>query len=375
MDEQYMKRVLHLAEKGIGKTSPNPMVGAVIVKNGEMIGEGFHEKYGQAHAEVNAIRNAVESVEGSTIYVNLEPCSHYGKTPPCVDLIIEKRLERVVIGSLDPNPRVAGRGIKKLENAGIEVTLGLLEEECKKLNEVFMHYITTKHPFVVLKTAMSLDGKIATVLGESKWITGEEARLDVQGLRNRLTAIMVGVNTVITDNPQLTCRLKDGRNPIRIIVDSRLRIPHDSWVLKNQVENQTIIATTELAPKVALNQLEGMGAKIMICNKKNDQVDLHDLMSRLGALNIDSILLEGGSTLNDSALANGIVHKMITYVAPMIIGGATSKTPVGGMGIATLDQAYPLNIDSMERVGYDMKITAYLKQREEPYCLPELLKN
>ena len=372
MDEQYMKRVLMLAEKGKGKTNPNPMVGAVIVKNGKIIGEGFHEKYGQAHAEVNAIKNAIECVEGSTIYVNLEPCSHYGKTPPCTDLIIEKGIKRVVIGSLDPNPMVEGRGVEKLENSGIQVTVGLLEAECKKFNEVFMHYISTKHPFVVLKTAMSLDGKIATVSGDSKWITGEVARLDVQDLRNRLSGIMIGINTVITDNPQLTCRIEGGRNPIRIILDSRLRIPYDSKVLQNQGNNQTIIATTELASLKYAQQLERIGAKIIICKSKNNQVNLQDLMTQLGALNIDGILLEGGSTLNDSALAQGIVHKVVTYVAPKIIGGSSSKTPVGGKGIDTLNHAYLLNIESIERVGYDMKIIAYLKQREVGYCLQEL---
>lgn len=361
-DRQYMKRALELAEKGIGRTNPNPLVGAVIVKNGKIIGEGYHEKYGQAHAEVNAINRAVENVEGAVLYVNLEPCSHFGKTPPCADLIIEHKISRVVIGSLDPNPKVAGMGVEKLKNAGIHVEVGMLDEWCKRLNEVFLHYITTGTPYVVLKTAMSLDGKIATSSGESKWITGEPARSDVQRLRNQLTGIMVGVNTVIQDDPLLTCRMEGGRNPRRIIVDSRLRIPDTSQVLQNQQDNPTIIATIEEAglncPQ-RIRQLEKTGAEIVLCKSLKNKVDLEDLMEKLGQRKIDSILLEGGAALNDSALAQGIVQKVISYIAPMIIGGEESKTPVGGKGITALNQAYKLTIDQVEPIGQDIKITAY----------------
>lgn len=364
MDEQFMKQALILAEKGVGKTNPNPFVGAVIVKNNKVIGEGFHEHYGQAHAEVNAIKNAIEDVEGATIYVNLEPCSHYGKTPPCADLLIEKGIKRVVIGCLDPNPEVSGKGVEKIRKAGIEVDIGILEDESIRLNEVFIHYIITKTPFVVMKTAMSLDGKISTAAGESKWITGEAARHDVQLLRNRLSSILVGVDTVIKDNPNLTCRLEGGRNPIRIIVDSRLRIPDSSIVLKDQCVNQTIIATTEQSSKETVHRFKEMGARVVICKSIDRRVDLQDLMIQLGSLNIDSILLEGGSTLNDSAISQGIVQKVITYIAPKIIGGEASKSPVGGRGVDTLDHAFPLNIECLERVGYDMKIIGYLKRRE-----------
>ncbi|HVI40580.1 MAG TPA: bifunctional diaminohydroxyphosphoribosylaminopyrimidine deaminase/5-amino-6-(5-phosphoribosylamino)uracil reductase RibD [Anaerovoracaceae bacterium] len=364
MDSYYMKRALELAENGMGRTNPNPMVGAVIVKDGRMIGEGWHEQCGKAHAEVNAIKNATEPVEASTVYVNLEPCCHQGKTPPCTELLIAKRVKRVVIGTIDPNPLVGGKGVQRLRAAGIQVTEGILESECKVFNEVFFHYIQKRRPFVVMKAAVSLDGKIAAPSGESKWITEEEARQDVQLLRNRYSAIMVGVETVIRDDPELTCRLEGGRNPLRIILDSNLRIPRDSKVLTDQHGNAAMIVCTERASPEKASRLKAMGAKVLYCGSRNNHIDLEDLMEKLSGLSIDSILLEGGATVNDSALSQGIVSKIILYVAPKIIGGEKSKTFVGGLGISSLDQAYPLRIESMERVGEDMKLTAYLKERE-----------
>lgn len=363
MDKDFMKRALALAENGIGKANPNPLVGAVIVKGGRIIGEGWHERYGEAHAEVNAMKNAFENVEAATIYVNLEPCCHFGKTPPCTELLIEKKVKRVVVGTLDPNPLVAGKGVERLRASGIQVTTGVLEEECQQLNEVFFHYIQRKRPFVVLKAATSLDGKIAAPSGESKWITKEEARRDVQTLRNRYSAIMVGVETVIKDNPELTCRYEGGRNPVRIILDSSLRIPEGSRVLTDQGRNTTYLACTERASPEKVKQLGAFGAKVIPCRSRNGRIDLEDLVEKLGALSIDSILLEGGATVNESAIAQGIVNKLILYVAPKIIGGESSKTFVGGLGISSLDQAYQLRIESMERVGEDMKITAYLKEK------------
>ncbi len=373
MDRRYMKRALELAENGVGKVNPNPLVGAVIVKDGRIIGEGWHEKYGQAHAEVNAIRSAEtpagciggETVEGSTVYVNLEPCSHYGKTPPCVELLIRKRVKRVVIGTLDPNPLVTGQGIQKLRAAGIEVEIGVMEQECRKVNEVFFHYMEKQRPFVVLKAAMSLDGKIAAPSGESKWITGEEARRDVQLLRKQYSAIMAGIGTVIKDDPELTCRLSGGRNPQRIILDSSLRIPPESKVLSDPMGNPAMLVCTERASPEKVRRLEDMGAKVMYCGSRNGQIDLAELMEKLGGLSIDSILLEGGAGVNDSAFAQGIVDKIILYIAPKIIGGEKSKTAVGGAGIASLDQAFPLTIQSMDRIGQDMKITAYKRSQVE----------
>lgn len=366
MDAKYMERALKLAERGTGKTGPNPLVGAVIMKNGRVIGEGWHEAYGQAHAEVNAVRNAEAAapggeLKGATVYVNLEPCCHFGKTPPCTELLIEKGIRRVVIGTTDPNPKVAGKGIQRLREAGIEVQVGVLERESRKLNEVFFHYMEKQRPFVVLKGAMSLDGKIAAPSGESRWITEEAARRDVQELRNRYSSIMVGVGTVIMDDPELTCRMEGGRNPMRIILDSSLRTPLESRVLKNQEENSTLIACTESALPEKARRMEEMGVKLLYCKSVNRQVDLADLMAKLGNMSIDSVLLEGGATVNESAITRGFVDKLVLYVAPKIIGGDKSKTFVGGRGIDKLDQAYLLRIESMERIGEDMKIIAYPK--------------
>lgn len=380
MDIKYMNRALELAERGIGKTNPNPLVGAVIVKDGRIIGEGWHEGYGQAHAEVNAVRNAEDDaaciseanaarkgdrtgmLKGADLYVNLEPCCHFGKTPPCTELLIEKGIRRVVIGTLDPNPLVAGKGVKRLREAGVEVVVGVSEQESRKLNEVFFHYIQKKRPFVVLKAAMSLDGKIAAPSGESRWITGEEARKDVQLLRNRYASIMVGVGTVITDDPELTCRLEGGRNPRRIILDSSLRIPLDSRVLSDQQRNPTLIAYTERTLPEKTRRLEELGAGLLYCRIRDHRIDLEDLMTKLGDMGIDSILLEGGATVNDSAFQQGLIDKIVLYMAPKIIGGEKSKTFVGGRGIEKLAQAYPLRIESMESLGDGIKITAYPKE-------------
>jgi len=360
VDEKYMKLALELAVKGKGRVSPNPMVGAVIVKEKKIIGQGFHEAYGEAHAEVNAFKNAVEDVTGATMYVTLEPCSHYGKTPPCVDKIIEKKIFKVVIGGLDPNPLVAGRGVQKLKEAGIEVTVGVLEEQCKKLNEIFMKYIVKKQPFVIMKSAMSLDGKIATPSGESKWITGEEARNSVHKLRDEASAIMVGVNTVIKDNPELTCRLEGGKNPIRIIVDSTLRIPMESKVIEGADITPTIIAAVEGVDKDKISLLESKGVKVLITKAKKGRVDLKDLMIKLGELKIDSILLEGGAALNFSALEEGIVDKVQIYIAPKLIGGEESKTPVGGKGIELLKDAFRVEKLTTCFIGEDILLEGYV---------------
>lgn len=360
LNEKYMKLAIELAKMGEGKVNPNPMVGAVIVKEERIIGRGYHEEYGKYHAEVNAINSATENLEGSTIYVTLEPCSHYGKTPPCVDKIIENKISKVVIGMLDPNPLVSGRGIEKLKKAGIEVQTKILEEECKKLNEVFIKYITTKKPFVVLKSAMSLDGKIATSSGESKWISNENSRYEVHKLRNKLMGIMVGVNTVIKDNPELTCRIENGINPIRIIVDSKLRIPLDSKIL-NDNKSKTIIATTDKSQKEKIEYLENKGAKVVVINSKDEKVDLNELMNVLGDLGIDSILLEGGSALNYSALEANVVDKIQVYIAPKIIGGEKSKTPVGGKGIDLLQDAFKVENKIIKLIGEDILIEGYIK--------------
>lgn len=360
MDESYMKIALELAKKGSGRTNPNPMVGAVIVKNKRIIAKGFHEEYGKAHAEVNAFNNAIDDVEGATMYVTLEPCSHYGKTPPCVEMIIKKKISKVVIGMVDPNELVSGRGIQKLKEAGIEVVTGILEQQCEKLNEAFIKFITTKIPFVILKTAMSLDGKIATRLGESKWITNTMARNEVHNLRGEVSGIMVGVDTIIKDNPQLTCRIDGNKSPIRIVVDSTLRIPIESNIIQDTTDTETIIATTERADMAKAENLKSLGVKVLIIKEKNNKVDLKDLITKLGELNIDSILLEGGATLNYSALEEGIVDKVQFYISPKIIGGENSKSPVGGKGIDLLKDAYKVKNLTTRFIEGDILIEGYI---------------
>ncbi|MBE6049258.1 MAG: bifunctional diaminohydroxyphosphoribosylaminopyrimidine deaminase/5-amino-6-(5-phosphoribosylamino)uracil reductase RibD [Clostridium sp.] len=362
MDEKWMQRALDLAIKGEGTVNPNPLVGAVIVKNEKVIGEGYHKKFGEVHAEVNAFNSAKEDVTGATMYVTLEPCSHYGKNPPCADLVVKKNIKRVVIGILDPNPLVAGRGVKKLRDAGIEVTVGVLEKECKKINEIFLKYITTRKPFVLMKTAMSIDGKIATFSGESKWISNEKSRLEVQKLRNKYAAIMVGINTVIKDDPKLTCRIENGVNPIRIVVDSELRIPMESNIVNTAREVKTIIATTSKCNRVKRDELENKGVEVVIITEIEGKVNLKELIKLLGTKEIDSVLLEGGGTLNFSALKEGIVDKVQTFIAPKLIGGENAKTPIEGKGIDKLKEAYELKDLSVRVIEGDIIIEGYVKR-------------
>lgn len=364
MEEFYMRRALELSLKGIGKTNPNPLVGAVIVKNGKIIGEGYHEYYGGPHAEVNAIKNAVEDVEGATIYVTLEPCSHFGNTPPCADLLVSKKVNKAVIAMIDPNPKVAGKGIEILRKNGIVTITGILEKEAKKTNEIFIKYIQQNKPFCFLKTAMTLDGKIATKTGESMWITNEKSRNYVHELRNRVSGIMIGINTIISDNPSLTTRLKDGgTDAVRIIIDSTLRIPLDSKVLKVNSKKKTIIAITEKADKNKVRLLsEFNNIKVITVPMKNSQVDLVYLFDWLGSNGIDSVMVEGGSTLNFSVLKENLADKVITFIAPKIIGGRKSKTPVGGEGFEKLIDAVLLDDIKISKFDEDIMIEAYVRK-------------
>ena len=356
-----MMRALELATLGRGKVAPNPMVGAIIVKDGKVIGEGYHKRYGDNHAEVNAFENSTEDVTGATMYVTLEPCAHYGNTPPCAKRIVEEGIKRVVIGVLDPNPLVAGKGVNILKDAGIDVVVGVLEEKCRKINEVFMKYIETSRPFVLMKYAMSLDGKISTVTDKSKWISCEESRRDVHKLRNNLSAIMVGINTVIKDNPMLNCRIEGGNNPIRIIVDSKLRIPLDSNIVNSSDKIQTIVATTDKADKDKIISLKEKDIEILIIESKDDRVDITKLMDKLGEKKIDSILLEGGSELNFSCLQEGIVDKVRIYIAPMILGGHNAKGAVGGNGISEIVDAFNIENIDVSTLGSDIVVEGYVK--------------
>lgn len=366
-DQEYMRRALALAQKGCGYTSPNPMVGAVIVKDGRVIGEGYHERYGDLHAERNALAHCTESAEGATMYVTLEPCSHHGKQPPCVEAIIEHKIAKVLVGSADPNPLVSGRGIQMLRDAGIEVVEDVLREECDAINEVFFHYISSKRPYVVLKTAMTLDGKIATHTGASKWVTGEAARAEVQQLRHRYAAIMVGIGTVLADNPRLTCRLEGGKNPLRVICDSHLRTPLEATVVTTAKEVPTVIATA-CSDIAKWRPYETAGCRVVACVGADGRVDLPQLMAWLGEQGIDSVLLEGGGTLNWAALHAGVVQKVISYIAPKLFGGADAKTPIEGAGVDTPDEAIALEIKRVERIGEDLRIESEVSGNVYRHC-------
>ncbi|MEA4973907.1 MAG: bifunctional diaminohydroxyphosphoribosylaminopyrimidine deaminase/5-amino-6-(5-phosphoribosylamino)uracil reductase RibD [Candidatus Metalachnospira sp.] len=354
-NEDYMRLAIQEARKGMGFTSPNPMVGAVIVKDGKILNKDYHRKYGEFHAERNAILNCTENMNGADIYVTLEPCCHYGKTPPCTDIIIASGIKRAFIGSADPNPLVAGKGAKKLRDNGIEVLENVLRDECDELNDVFFHYITDGTPFVAMKYAMTADGKIATRTGDSQWITGEEARKNVHISRLRYSAIMVGVGTVLKDNPLLTCRIEGGRNPIRIICDSHLRTPLTSEIIKSAGKVPTIIATVSTDERL-ISEYEKKGCFVVKTTEKNGRVDLNILMKTLGKMKIDSILLEGGGELNFSALREGIVNKVECYIAPKIFGGAEAKSPVGGFGVSIPDEAFKLQKPKLSFFGDDILI-------------------
>jgi diaminohydroxyphosphoribosylaminopyrimidine deaminase/5-amino-6-(5-phosphoribosylamino)uracil reductase len=357
----FMHRAIELAKKGSGYVNPNPLVGAVIVKNGKTIGEGYHEKYGGLHAERNALASCSESAEGATIFVTLEPCCHYGKTPPCTEAIIESKIARVVVGSKDPNPKVAGKGIEILKNAGIEVIEGILKEECDKVNDVFFHYITTNMPFVAMKYAMTMDGKIATYTGKSKWITGEKARQAVQESRNRYSAIMVGIGTVCKDDPLLTCRMEGGRNPIRVVCDTNLSIPLSSKIVKTAKDVPTIIACSFLdEEKKAI--LENHGCQVVVLPQDGAHVSLRAVIKYLADKNIDSVLLEGGGELNFSALESGLVNKAEVYIAPKIFGGRDAKTAVEGNGVEEVDMAYYFEKPEVTTIDCDVLLEYYKKR-------------
>lgn len=351
---KHMQSALALAKKGCGFVNPNPMVGAVIVKDGRVIGQGWHEYFGGPHAERNALRNCTDSPEGAALYVTLEPCCHYGKTPPCTEAIIRSGIAKVVIGTLDPNPVMAGKSVEILQNHQIQVEVGVLEEDCKRLIKVFSKFITSKIPFVLMKYAMTMDGKIATYTNHSKWITGEEARQRVQQTRHEFSAIMVGVNTIIYDNPLLTCRLENGRNPARIICDTHLRTPLDANVVQTAGSDTTFLATCSKDEEKRKQYLK-KNCVLLDVGEKDGHIDLTDLMADLGNRNIDSVLLEGGSTLNWSALDQKIVDEAEIYIAPKLFGG-TASTPVGGKGVAFPKEAFQLKASSVSQIGEDFLI-------------------
>ncbi len=357
-----MERALTLAAQAQGRTSPNPMVGAVIVREGEIVGEGYHQKAGDAHAEIQALNQAKESAEGATMYVTLEPCCHWGRTPPCTESVIRAKLADVVVAMKDPNPQVAGNGIRQLEEAGILVQVGLCEKESRQLNEVFIKYITTQRPFVILKSAISLDGKIATASGESQWITSEASRLKGHEVRAQVDAILVGVGTVLQDNPSLTARLPKRQNedPIRVVVDSRGRTPLGAKVFNPNSNSGTLIAVTEDALSEKIEAFKATGAEVLIVAKKDGRVCLRALMWELGQRGITSVLIEGGGEINAAALRAGVVDKLMFFIAPKLIGGKDALGPIGGVGIARLAEAFELRDANISQIGADFLIEGYL---------------
>ena len=361
-DVKYMRRALALAARARGRTSPNPLVGAVVVQGGEVVGEGYHQAAGGAHAEVHAINHAGTAAHGGTLYVTLEPCVHYGRTPPCTEAIIQSGIARVFAAHVDPNPKVSGKGIQELEKAGIRVCVGLCEPEARRLNEIFIKYIRTNRPFVILKSAMSLDGKIATITGESKWISSEASRLRGHEIRDTVDAILVGVNTVINDDPSLTTRLpgRDGKDPARIIVDSECRTPLKARILNPDGDGYAIIATTKRASRERITRLEATGARVLVVEEKSNRVCLSSLMQVLGCKDITSVLIEGGSEINASALKAGIVDKVMFFIAPKIIGGTDAPSPIGGKGIQRLAEAHELRDLSVRSIDGDILVEGYL---------------
>jgi diaminohydroxyphosphoribosylaminopyrimidine deaminase/5-amino-6-(5-phosphoribosylamino)uracil reductase len=363
-----MKQALRLADRGKGMTSPNPMVGAVVVSKGKVVGSGYHKQAGGPHAEVFALQQAQSLARNSTLYLNLEPCCHTEKrTPPCVPLIIEAGVSRVVVAMRDPNPQVAGRGIQQLRRAGIGVDLGCLKQEAAKLNEIYIHCVNTGMPFVILKAAMTMDGKIATANGESHWITGIKARQHVHKLRRQVDVIAIGVNTVLKDDPQLTVRLpskkrqnKVLRQPVRLIFDSSLRIPFTAKVLDNIESNPTAIATTSKATHSKIERLRAMDVEVLVLPQKQNQVSLRCCLQELGKIGITSLMLEGGSELNAAFLREGLVNQIYLYMSPSLLGGQNAKGLIGGLSPKHLAEKFAIANARVKSLGDDFLLTGDL---------------
>ncbi|MBR6419900.1 MAG: bifunctional diaminohydroxyphosphoribosylaminopyrimidine deaminase/5-amino-6-(5-phosphoribosylamino)uracil reductase RibD [Oscillospiraceae bacterium] len=352
--EDYMRRAIALAKQGSGFVNPNPLVGAVIVRDGRIIGEGYHMKYGTPHAERNALANCTEDPHGAEMYVTLEPCCHYGKNPPCTEAVIAAGIRRVYVGSDDPNPLVAGKGLQMLRDAGIAVETGLCKAECDRMNRIFFHYITTGMPYCILKTAMTADGKTATRTGASQWITNELSRAHTHETRKRCAAILCGIGTVLADDPSLTCRTEQPSNPVRIVCDTHLRIPLDCRLVRTAKEIPTYIAACGGDPAKQA-ALRNAGVQIIpVCEDETGHADLRMLMQKLGEMKLDSVLIEGGAEIHEAALRAGIVQAVQIYMAPMIFGGKTAKTAVGGTGVAEIAEAYRLSEPEITRFGSDI---------------------
>lgn len=371
-DQYYMQIALELAAQAEGHTTPNPMVGAVITKDDVVIGKGYHLRAGTAHAEIDALRDAGEQARGATLYVTLEPCCHHGRTPPCTKAIIKAGIKRVVVAMIDPNPLMAGKGLADLKRAGIQFATGVMTAAAVCLNEEFIKFITTKLPFVVLKAAVSLDGKIATVTGESQWITGPESRAYTHRLRHKYAAILVGINTVLADNPLLTARLpvennlaEQKINPVRIILDSKCRIPLDAKVINRAAGSRTIIATTKAARPDKIKALQSAGAEVLVITDSDGLIEIPALLKALGQQQITSLLVEGGAGVHGSFLTAKVVDKVYWFIAPVIIGGVKAPGAVGGRGIENLVDAIKLKQVEVQRLGADICVVGRVGTRHE----------
>ncbi|MGB9782330.1 MAG: bifunctional diaminohydroxyphosphoribosylaminopyrimidine deaminase/5-amino-6-(5-phosphoribosylamino)uracil reductase RibD [Moorellaceae bacterium] len=363
IDEFFMRRALELARLGLGRTSPNPAVGAVVVRDGKVVGEGYHRKAGTPHAEIHALGEAGEQSREATLYVTLEPCCHYGKTPPCTEAIIAAGIKRVVAAMLDPNPKVSGGGVRRLQEAGLEVKVGVMEKEARRLNEAFIKFITTGVPWVTLKMAITLDGKIATRTGASRWISGEASRLKAHELRDTHDAVLVGIGTVLADDPELTTRIPGGRDAVRVILDSRLRLPEKARVVKVSSSAPTLVATTEEAPRERREKLARAGVEVMVLPASGGKVSWPALLQALAQRQITSVLVEGGAEVNASALAEGVVDRVVAFIAPKIFGGREAPGPVAGLGVAHPDEAWKLEEVEMEPLEEDVMITGLLPRK------------
>lgn len=361
-DLEMMRRAMCLAERGRGWVNPNPLVGAVVVKEGRIIGEGWHQRYGDWHAERNALRACTQDPAGATMYVTLEPCCHTGKTPPCTEAILEHRIARVVVGLTDPNPLVAGKGLAILQEAGVEVVTGLLEEELREQNRIFLHYISTGMPWIVLKTACTLDGKIATHTGSSRWITGEPAREQVHRMRAQYAGILVGIGTVLADNPMLDCRLEGNfRQPIRLVADSRARLPLTSRLVQTADRFRTVLVCGEFAPDDRLQALREKGVEVW--QLSGERVQPEELARKAAQQGIDALMLEGGGTLNEAFLQADLVREYCLFLAPKVVGGADAPTAVEGKGVGQMTAAWALNQLEVTRYGDDLCITGRFPTR------------
>ena len=358
-ERRYLQLACRLARKAAGRTSPNPIVGAVLVRGGKIVGTGYHQRAGGDHAEIIALRNAGAKAKGATLYITLEPCSHYGRTPPCADALIRAGIKAVIAGIHDPNPRVAGRGFKKLRRGGIKVQVGLCEAECRRLLEAFSKFITRRIPFVTLKLAATLDGKIATAGGDSRWISGAASRARVHRWRNEMDAVLVGVETVRADNPQLTCRIAGGRNPYRVVLDSRLRIALTEQLLRQKDSEKTIIATTANASAAKIRAIEALGAQVWPLPVRANRIAWQPLLKKLAAQGIVSVLIEGGAAVAASALENNIVDRAEFFYAPKFVGG-DGRAMISGLAISKMARAIRLKKLIVRQSGDDIWVTGYL---------------